>query len=142
MPWLSPNRGIKQHAADTPDVYDPILGLPEEPATRFPPPYEGGTYPSTARVSVIGTTSLRRVMGYILQNGRDTRGPPAVDSRRTSLYIPLAWKAGLTMKLSISEARRRLPALVRQVKNEPGTVVQIAVRDEVVAELRAQGHKV
>jgi antitoxin (DNA-binding transcriptional repressor) of toxin-antitoxin stability system len=40
-------------------------------------------------------------------------------------------------RVSISEARRRLPALVRQVKNDPGSVVQIAVRDEVVAELRA-----
>ena len=39
------------------------------------------------------------------------------------------------MKLSISEARRRLPELVRQVKNDPGTPVQITVRDEVVAEL-------
>jgi antitoxin (DNA-binding transcriptional repressor) of toxin-antitoxin stability system len=40
-------------------------------------------------------------------------------------------------RVSISEARRRLPALVRQVKEDPGSVVQIAVRDEVVAELRA-----
>ena len=41
------------------------------------------------------------------------------------------------MKLSISEARRRLPELVRQVRNDPGAPVQITVRDEVVAELRA-----
>ncbi len=41
------------------------------------------------------------------------------------------------MKLSISEARRRLPELVRQVKRDAGAVVQITVRDEVVAELRA-----
>jgi antitoxin (DNA-binding transcriptional repressor) of toxin-antitoxin stability system len=41
------------------------------------------------------------------------------------------------MKLSISEARRRLPQLVRQVKQDRGSVVQITVRDEVVAELRA-----
>jgi antitoxin (DNA-binding transcriptional repressor) of toxin-antitoxin stability system len=41
------------------------------------------------------------------------------------------------MKLSISEARRRLPELVRQVKQDRGSVVQITVRDEVVAELRA-----
>lgn len=40
------------------------------------------------------------------------------------------------MKLPISEARRRLPELVRQVRKDPGTVVQITVRDEVVAELR------
>lgn len=41
------------------------------------------------------------------------------------------------MKISISEARRRLPELVRQVQNNSGTSVQITVHDEVVAELRA-----
>jgi antitoxin (DNA-binding transcriptional repressor) of toxin-antitoxin stability system len=41
------------------------------------------------------------------------------------------------MKVSISEARRRLPQLVRQVKQDRGSVIQITVRDEVVAELRA-----
>jgi antitoxin (DNA-binding transcriptional repressor) of toxin-antitoxin stability system len=41
------------------------------------------------------------------------------------------------MKLPISEARRRLPELVRQVRKDPGSAVQITVRDEVVAELRA-----
>lgn len=41
------------------------------------------------------------------------------------------------MKLSISEARKRLPALVRQVQQDAGTSVQIMVHDEVVAELRA-----
>jgi antitoxin (DNA-binding transcriptional repressor) of toxin-antitoxin stability system len=40
-------------------------------------------------------------------------------------------------RVSISEARRRLPQLVRQVKRDRGSVVQITVRDEVVAELRA-----
>ena len=40
-------------------------------------------------------------------------------------------------RVSISEARRRLPELVRQVKQDRGSVVQITVRDEVVAELRA-----
>ena len=40
-------------------------------------------------------------------------------------------------RVSISEARRRLPQLVRQVKHDRGSVVQITVRDEVVAELRA-----
>ena len=40
-------------------------------------------------------------------------------------------------RVSISEARRRLPALVRQVKHDRGSVVQITVRDEVVAEIRA-----
>jgi antitoxin (DNA-binding transcriptional repressor) of toxin-antitoxin stability system len=41
------------------------------------------------------------------------------------------------MKISISEARKRLPQLVRRVKQDRGSVVQITVRDEVVAELRA-----
>lgn len=41
------------------------------------------------------------------------------------------------MKLSISEARRRLPELVRLVRKDAGTTIQITVRDEVVAELRA-----
>ena len=41
------------------------------------------------------------------------------------------------IRVSISEARRRLPQLVRQVKQDLGSVVQITVRDEVVAELRA-----
>lgn len=41
------------------------------------------------------------------------------------------------MKLSISEARRRLPELVRHVRRDTGAKVEITVRDEVVAELRA-----
>ena len=40
-------------------------------------------------------------------------------------------------RVSISEARRRLPGLVRQVKQDRSSVVQITVGDEVVAELRA-----
>lgn len=41
------------------------------------------------------------------------------------------------MRVSISEARRRLPELVRLVRKDPGTVVQVTVRDELVAEIRA-----
>ena len=41
------------------------------------------------------------------------------------------------MKISISEARRRLPELVRRVRNDAGATVRITVHDEVVAELRA-----
>jgi len=40
------------------------------------------------------------------------------------------------MKLSISEARRRLPELVRRVRKNSGAKIEITVRDEVVAELR------
>jgi antitoxin (DNA-binding transcriptional repressor) of toxin-antitoxin stability system len=39
------------------------------------------------------------------------------------------------VKLSISEARKRLPELVRQVRKDAGARVEIMVRDEVVAEL-------
>ena len=45
------------------------------------------------------------------------------------------------MKLSISEARKRLPALVRRVQRDVGTSVQITVHDQVVAELRAVQHE-
>ncbi len=41
------------------------------------------------------------------------------------------------MKLSISEARKRLPALVRRVRRDTGARVQITLHGEVVAELRA-----
>jgi antitoxin (DNA-binding transcriptional repressor) of toxin-antitoxin stability system len=40
-------------------------------------------------------------------------------------------------RVSITEARRRLPQLVRQLKQDPRAVAQITVRNEVVAELRA-----
>ncbi len=41
------------------------------------------------------------------------------------------------MRLPISEARRRLPELVRRVREDAGTTVHISVHGEVVAELRA-----
>ena len=41
------------------------------------------------------------------------------------------------MKLSISEARKQLPALVRRVRRDAGARVEITVHNEVVAELRA-----
>ncbi len=47
----------------------------------------------------------------------------------TSLYIT-------RMKLPISEARKRLPELVRRVRRNAEAKVEITVRDEVVAELR------
>ena len=40
-------------------------------------------------------------------------------------------------RVSISDARKRLPRLVRQVTQDRGSVVQITVRGEIVAELRA-----
>jgi antitoxin (DNA-binding transcriptional repressor) of toxin-antitoxin stability system len=44
---------------------------------------------------------------------------------------------GVAMKIPISEARRKLPALVKTVRKDPRATIQITVRDEVVAELRA-----
>lgn len=41
------------------------------------------------------------------------------------------------MRIPISEARRQLPKLVRQVQKDPALRVEIMVRDEPVAELRA-----
>ena len=41
------------------------------------------------------------------------------------------------MRLSISEARRRLPELVRRVGKDAAGSVQITVHGDVVAELRA-----
>jgi len=41
------------------------------------------------------------------------------------------------MRISISEARKRLPALVRKVRRDVDASVQITLHDEVVAELRA-----
>lgn len=40
------------------------------------------------------------------------------------------------MKLSTSEARKRLPELVRRVRQRNGAKIEITVHDEVVAELR------
>ncbi len=38
--------------------------------------------------------------------------------------------------ISISEARKKLPSIVKSLKKSPDTVYQITVRDEVVAEIR------
>jgi antitoxin (DNA-binding transcriptional repressor) of toxin-antitoxin stability system len=59
----------------------------------------------------------------------------ARDDRPLVRLGPL-WEKTVT-RLSISEARRRLPELVRQIQEDPGSVVQITVRGETIAELRA-----
>ena len=41
------------------------------------------------------------------------------------------------MRLSISETRKRLPELVRHIRKDAGAKIEITVREEVVAELRA-----
>jgi antitoxin (DNA-binding transcriptional repressor) of toxin-antitoxin stability system len=42
----------------------------------------------------------------------------------------------MVLKIPISEARRRLPELVRKVRKDKGITVQITVHEEIVAELR------
>lgn len=39
--------------------------------------------------------------------------------------------------IPISDARRRLPRLVKQLQRDPSTIYTITVRDEAIAELRA-----
>lgn len=38
--------------------------------------------------------------------------------------------------ISISEARKKLPSIVRTLKTSPDTVYQITVHDEIVAEIK------
>lgn len=38
--------------------------------------------------------------------------------------------------ISITEARKRLPGIIKTLKASPGTVYQITVHDEVVAEIK------
>jgi hypothetical protein len=45
----------------------------------------------------------------------------------------VAW---LKNVISITEARKRLPGIIRSLKTSPDTVYQITVHDEVVAEIR------
>lgn len=60
-----------------------------------------------------------------------------IDYSCTPLYTFTRFAREVAMKLSISEARRRLPELIRRVRRDGGECVQITVHDEVVAELRA-----
>ena len=38
--------------------------------------------------------------------------------------------------ISITEARRRLPSIIKSLKDSPDTVYQVTVHDEVVAEIK------
>ena len=66
--------------------------------------------------------------------------PNARDVRKSRLILRLTGSASpctlRLMKLSITEARKRLPELVGRVRKNAATKVEITVRDEVVAELR------
>jgi len=39
--------------------------------------------------------------------------------------------------ISISEARRELPKMIREIQKKPGTVFKITVRNETIAEVRS-----
>jgi hypothetical protein len=39
--------------------------------------------------------------------------------------------------IPISEARKKLPSIIRSLKNSPETVYQVTVHDEVVAEIKS-----
>lgn len=39
--------------------------------------------------------------------------------------------------LSITEARKRLPSIIKSIKASPDTVYQITVHDEIVAEIKS-----
>ena len=39
--------------------------------------------------------------------------------------------------ISISEARKELPKMVREIQKKPGTVFKITVRNETIAEVRS-----
>ncbi len=41
------------------------------------------------------------------------------------------------MKIPVSEARRQLAGLLKTIQKDPRATIQITVRDEIVAELRA-----
>lgn len=38
--------------------------------------------------------------------------------------------------ISITEARKKLPSIIKSLKDSPDTVYQVTVRDEVVAEIK------
>jgi antitoxin (DNA-binding transcriptional repressor) of toxin-antitoxin stability system len=44
--------------------------------------------------------------------------------------------------ISISEARKELPKMIREIKKKPGTVFKITVRNETIAEVRSANRMV
>ena len=42
----------------------------------------------------------------------------------------------MKMTISISEARKQLPGIIKKLRESPDTVYQVTVRDEVVAEIK------
>jgi antitoxin (DNA-binding transcriptional repressor) of toxin-antitoxin stability system len=90
---------------------------------------EGGEEASFVLVTgQSGCPEVLRTEDWVMGNGGCSR---FIDKRCTRLYIEVI------MKLSISEARKRLPALVRRVRRDATTSIEITVHNEVVAELRA-----
>ncbi len=73
---------------------------------------------------------------WMMARVRNVRENLLIDRLCTTLYI-YNIRLEIMIKLSISEARKRLPALVRKVRRDTGASIQITLHDEVVAELRA-----
>ena len=44
--------------------------------------------------------------------------------------------------ISISEARKELPKMIREIQKKPGTVFKITVRNETIAEVRSANRMV
>lgn len=44
--------------------------------------------------------------------------------------------------ISISEARKELPRMIREIQKKPGTVFKITVRNETIAEVRSANRMV
>jgi len=44
--------------------------------------------------------------------------------------------------ISISEARKELPRMIREIQRKPGTVFKITVRNETIAEVRSANRMV
>ncbi len=57
------------------------------------------------------------------------------------LYIYRTYQYNFRMELSVSEARQRLPELVRRVREDPELRIQITVHGNLVAELRASDNE-
>jgi antitoxin (DNA-binding transcriptional repressor) of toxin-antitoxin stability system len=51
-------------------------------------------------------------------------------------------KSGVKNVISISEARKELPRMIREIQKKPGTVFKITVRNETIAEVRSANRMV
>jgi len=97
--------------------------------THRAPPGSNRSNRSSPSIRPLEPTQDRRTFPIPFERFKSSKSS-VIDWFRPPLYTR-------PMKLSISEARRRLPELVRRVRKNAGAKVEITVRDEVAAELRA-----